>query len=136
MTVAADRFGGLQVVLDLREVCVRIAIIHERVEVFHRLPDAHLAAVQRPVFAAFGEREIPGLVGMVQAIELPDDRRRIVVNPEVFFFLPGCVALTYEIIPITQRWKRTAHSSILTLILSEVNGFVTLRRRSMFIPFL
>src|SRR5439155_9226095 len=46
VSVAANRFRHLQEVLDLTETDVGVAIIHERVEELHRLPDAHAALAQ------------------------------------------------------------------------------------------
>ena len=44
MPVAANRFGRLQQVLDLRQAGVGIAVVDQRVEEFQSVPQAHLAA--------------------------------------------------------------------------------------------
>src|SRR5258706_8932729 len=46
MSVAADLLRGLQQVIELREIGVGVAVINERVQELHRLPDAHLAPLQ------------------------------------------------------------------------------------------
>ena len=87
MAVAADGLSGLQVVFDLGEVGVGIAVVYQRVEVLHRFPDTHLAAVQRSELAPLGESEIAGLVDVIEAVELADDRGRVVIHAICFFFL-------------------------------------------------
>ena len=70
----ADRFRGLQRVLDLREVGVGIAVVHQRVQEVERLPDVHLPPVERQVLALLRPHEIERLVRVVQAIELFNPR--------------------------------------------------------------
>ncbi len=42
LAIAPDRLGALKKVLDLAELRVRVAVVDQRVELLHGLPDAHL----------------------------------------------------------------------------------------------
>src|SRR5213594_3079502 len=44
--IVADLLGGLQQMVELGKVGVRITVIHQRVEIFQRFPDAHLPPVE------------------------------------------------------------------------------------------
>ncbi len=46
---------------------------------------------------------------MVQAVELANHGRRVVIHAIRLFFLARLVPLADKIIPIAQRWQRTTH---------------------------
>src|ERR1700722_3209723 len=56
--------------LNLRQVRVWIAVIHERVQKLGRLPDALLASVEAKVFLLFRHNIVVGLVLVIQPVEL------------------------------------------------------------------
>src|SRR5207249_1125226 len=62
VTVPADGLRGLQEVLDLGEVSVRIAVIDQSVQVFRRLPNALPAARQSEVLLLFAQHILEGLL--------------------------------------------------------------------------
>ena len=70
--VATAGFGGLKQVLDLAQVGVGVAVIHQRVQVLHGLPDAHPGLVPGQVFALLLEDEFARLVSVVQPVKLFD----------------------------------------------------------------
>src|SRR5262245_25223286 len=72
MAVLADGFGGLQQMLDLRQVGVGIAFVHQRVQILGHFPDALFPARQAAILRLFLQHEIIGLLGVVFAIELGD----------------------------------------------------------------
>jgi len=78
MAVAPHRFGGLQIMLDLLKRGVWVAVVHQRIQLFHRFPKPHARMTQRAVFALFREHKIERLLRMVLAIELAHYRRRVV----------------------------------------------------------
>lgn len=47
LAVAPHRLGALQQVVDLPQLRVRVALVDERVQLLHRLPDGHLGAHPR-----------------------------------------------------------------------------------------
>ena len=74
MAVAADLLRRLKEVLELGKICVGIAVIDQLVEILHRLPDPHGAAIQPQEFLPLRFYELMGLVQVVQAVELPNRR--------------------------------------------------------------
>src|SRR5439155_2489008 len=46
MAIVADLLGSLQQMVELGKVGIGIAVIHQRVEIFQRFPDAHLPPVE------------------------------------------------------------------------------------------
>ena len=69
---ATNRLGGLQRVLDLREVDVRIAVVDERVEELERFPHRHPLAAERQIVPLLPAHEIERLVRVIQAVEFLD----------------------------------------------------------------
>ena len=65
--------------LDLRQVGIRIAVVHQRVQKLRRLPDALLALVQAEVLLLFGYHVVERLVLMIQPVELRDSGSRLLV---------------------------------------------------------
>jgi len=61
-------------VLDLPEVEVGIAVVHERVHVLERLPHRHAPLVECLVLALLRAHEVERLVGVVQPVQLVDGR--------------------------------------------------------------
>ena len=80
MTVGPDRLGGLHQVLDLRQIGVGVAVIDQRVEELHRLPDAHQPVILLKILPLLFQDEVERLTAVIQAIKLahrgPDRRRR------------------------------------------------------------
>src|SRR5262249_13102627 len=72
--IAANRLRYLEQVLDLAQIDVGVAVVHERIEKLHRLPDAHAALAERQVLPLFRLYEIKRLVAVVEPIKLPDAR--------------------------------------------------------------
>ena len=71
MAITANLFGGLEQMLELGQVRVRVAVVHQRVQKLHRLPNPHFPTVERQKFAFLRLHEIKRLIAMVQAIEFP-----------------------------------------------------------------
>src|SRR5258708_7015696 len=65
VTVAADLFGGLKEVIELRKVCVGVAIVHERIQIVERFPNAHFTALERKEFLAPILDKVIGLVVVI-----------------------------------------------------------------------
>jgi len=74
MTVAPDRFRSLQKVLDLGQVCVRIAVIHQGIQEFGGFPNGLLALVEAEVLIFLAQRVVNRLVLVIQAVELSNAR--------------------------------------------------------------
>src|SRR5579875_4202578 len=95
----------------LREVCVRVAVIHQCVQEFRRFPDGLLPFAQAEILAFFAEHIRYRLVRVVLAIKLGDPRGGGgVVLAELRFRLPFLVAALQELVPIVKviqglRWK-------------------------------
>src|SRR5258706_1832959 len=107
MAIGANRFRGLQQVLDLREIRIGVAIVDKLVEVFGGLPDPFLSAVQREIFLPLGEDEVHGLVGMILSIEFRYPRITLGrVASECLLRFSGLVARCYEIIPFVKALQR------------------------------
>ena len=107
--------GGLQQVFELRKVCVRIAVIDQRVEEFERFPHSHLAAIQGQELAALLLDEIEGLMAMIEAIKLADaGTRGFFVIAELLLRLFGIrphqrrlgIAFLEEILPFLKIFQR------------------------------
>jgi len=104
MPVAADRLGGLEAVLDLREIGIGVALVHQGVEVVEGLPDAHLGPGAAGVLALFIEDKLARLVGVVETIEFAHSRRGgVIVFTKIFRLAVRVVPLLYEVIPLFQR---------------------------------
>jgi len=89
--VLADGLGGLEEVLDLGHVQVRVAVVDELVEQLDAVPDAHLRLVQPPVLGPHPRHELVRLPRVVHAVELlhrllPLRLRVVVPAAAVFFF--------------------------------------------------
>src|SRR3569833_3348996 len=70
MSILADRIGGLQKMLDLREIGIGSAFVDKRVEVFGGLPNAFLAARESEVLLLFAQDVIKGKIIVIDTIEL------------------------------------------------------------------
>jgi len=85
-------------VLDLGQLRVRIAVVDQRVEELHRLPDPHDPSGLRKEFGPLGAHEIDGLEPVVEPVELADARsslRPIVAKRVVHHAQSGYAALTW-----------------------------------------
>src|SRR5262249_11885170 len=102
MAVGPNRLGGLHQVLDLRQVGVRVAVVHQGVEELHRFPNAHATLVQRQILRFFGTDESKRLVAMVELVEFSDARPSLGAVVAEFFLLLGRVALPQEVVPIVE----------------------------------
>ena len=49
----ANRLGGLQIVLDLAQICIRIAVVYQGVEALHHLPDARPRMIEANHWSRF-----------------------------------------------------------------------------------
>ena len=58
MAVGANRLGGLHQVFDLRQVGIGVAVVDQRVEKLHRLPDPHHAMVLAQILPLFRADEV------------------------------------------------------------------------------
>src|SRR5690242_11005329 len=54
VAIAPYLLGGLEQVIELREIGVRIAVINQRVKIFERFPHAHLMPLERQEFLPLG----------------------------------------------------------------------------------
>src|SRR5688500_18353345 len=66
--------GGLQQMFELRQIGVRVAVVHQVVQIFRRFPDRHLPAVELVEIRLLRADEIIGLISMIQAIEFAHTR--------------------------------------------------------------
>ena len=86
--------------LNLRQVGVRIAVVHQRVQKLRRLPDALLAFVQAEVFLLLRHHIVERLVLMVQPVELRDTGSRLlVILAKLVLALAFLVAAGKKIVP-------------------------------------
>ncbi len=69
MAVPANGFRRLHQMLDLRQIRVGVAVIHQRIEKLRRFPNALLALLQSVIFLLFAEHEVEGLVLVVEPVE-------------------------------------------------------------------
>ena len=120
MPVAADRFGGLQVVLDLAEIGVGVAIVHQGVQVFERLPDPHFGFVEAGIFAALRGGEIMRLVGVIQAVKLAHAGCGVGVIAKIPGLAIRIVALLNEFVPLLEILKRAHRVPPVTRITAGV----------------
>ena len=67
----ANGLGRLHQVLDLGQVGIRVAVVDQRVEELHRLPDPHLPVIPRHVLPLLGQDEVQRLIPVIQPVELP-----------------------------------------------------------------
>jgi hypothetical protein len=88
----ARRLRRLQRVIELREIGIGIALVHDVVEVIEHLPDGHLLSVERQVLGLLPLHEIERLVLVILAVELPDVafRLRVVVAEVLRGLLHRC----------------------------------------------
>src|SRR5215467_5723222 len=101
MAVLADCFGGLQQMLDLRQVGVGIALVHQRVQILGHFPNALFPARQAAILRLFLQHEIIGLLGVVFAIELGDAGIGVgFVVTELFLGFSLAIAGGNKIVPL------------------------------------
>src|SRR6185437_678799 len=101
MAVLANRFGGLEQMLKLGKVCIRIAVVHERVQILCRLPDALLPASQSKVLLLFREHILVSLILVIQAVEFSHAWvRMLVVLTEFLLGLSFFVASFEKFVPL------------------------------------
>ena len=90
MPVLADVLGGLEQMVQLREVRVGIAIIHERVQILQRFPHAHLPPFQRQELLSLALHKLMALVPVIQPVKLPHRRAGVrLIIPELLLGLGG-----------------------------------------------
>ena len=77
MAIVPDLFGGLEQMLELGKIGIRVTVVHKGIKKFHRLPDAHLAARKGEEVLLLGLDEIVGLVEMIEAIKFANGGARI-----------------------------------------------------------
>ena len=75
----AQRLSSLQVVLDLCEVSVWVAVIHQSVEELHRLPDAHFHLVELAVLGLHLKHILVSLLLVVLTVELAHGRTGVLL---------------------------------------------------------
>jgi hypothetical protein len=93
--------------LDLGKIGIRIARIHQRIEVLGGLPDASLPPLQRKVLGAFSHHEIQRLVSVILAVKLSDAWIGVLgVVAELFLGLARPISPSYKIIPLIQVLER------------------------------
>ena len=80
--IRAKLLGSLEQMFELRHVRVRIAVVHEPVQILGRLPNPHLHALQTEELLAFGLNEIIGLTAVIEPVEFADrrSRRRFIIS--------------------------------------------------------
>src|SRR5579859_954231 len=92
--------------LDLAQVGVRIAFIHQSIQVLGHLPDALLSSLQAAVLRFFLQHKIQSLVRVVLPVELRDRWVRVgTIVPELLFRFSRLIASRYKIIPIVEFFK-------------------------------
>ena len=93
LAVLAEVLGGLEQVLQLRHVGVGVAVVDQLIQIFGRLPDAHLHPVQAEILLPLGHAELVGLEGVVEAVELADRRAGVgLIIPELVLLLVRRIA--------------------------------------------
>src|SRR5437588_11994593 len=103
MTVPPNSLRCLQQMLNLGEVCVRVTIIDERIQIVGRFPNAFLSPVELQIFSSLAEHEIHRLLSMVLPIKLGNTGIRIsgVVTKLILrFTLP--VAYGDKVVPFVE----------------------------------
>src|SRR4051812_20664697 len=118
MPVPPNRLGRLKVVLDLGQIGIGIAVVHQGVQEFHRFPDTHLATIQRTVLLLFAQHEIVSLVRVIKPVEFTHNRRGgIVVFSEAFLIFAGLVTVGNSILPLAETLERSGSHTYPELIL-------------------
>src|SRR5258708_5748383 len=115
MPVPANRFRRLQVVIDLREVRIGIAVVNQRVQVLHCLPNTHRALLLGEILPFLSSDELYGLQGMVEAVKLAHaGRTRVVMLTELFFLPVRIVTFLYEIVPLLKalNWSHNRQNTL------------------------
>src|SRR4249920_3684534 len=103
MSVASNRLGGLHQVLNLREVGIRVPLVHECVEVLAGLPDTHLAFAQDGVLPLLLLCKFARLPRVILPVEFAyAGRSRFVAFSEVLGLTIRVVACSNEIVPMIQ----------------------------------
>ena len=118
MPILADGLGGLQQVLELRQLGVGIAVIHQGVQQLDGFPDPHALVVELQILFLLRLDELQGLVGVIEPIELFHSGASL--GPIVAKGLAGALAPArirglslgipagHELIPIIEPFARLA----------------------------
>src|SRR5215472_12007260 len=107
MAILANRFGSLQQVLDLAQVRVRIAFVHQRIQIFRHFPNTLLASDQAAVFGLFLQHKLQGLMGVILAVKLGDGRIGVSsIVAKLALRLSRLIASSYKIVPIIKLLER------------------------------
>src|SRR5215470_1046353 len=109
MPIAPDCLRGLQQMLYLRQVRVRIAIVDKRIQIIRRFPDALPPALETQVLGALFAHEIEGLKCVILAIEFRDSRIGLrLVIAKLILALPRPVSGRDKIVPLLEIFERPA----------------------------
>src|SRR5215469_6375266 len=107
MSVLANSFRGLHQVFDLRDVGIGVAVVHQLVEEFRRLPNALLAFLQSPILFVLLLHERYRLMSMIEAIELGHARIGFwVVLTKFRLRLAFLIAAGDEVVPLVDVLQR------------------------------
>ena len=107
VSVGANCLRGLQQMLDLRQVRIRIAVVHQRIQKLRRFPNRLLSLVEAEVLFLLRQHINDSLILMVQTVELGDSGVSLgVVLPEFFFRLAFLVPAFEKFIPLLEVAKR------------------------------
>jgi hypothetical protein len=107
MAILANCFGGLKEMLDLSEIGVGVAVVHQCVQILGHFPNALLISIQATIFRLLAQDKIKRLVGVVLTIKL---RYRGIgvglVIAEFLFRFTLTIAGGYEVVPVVQLLER------------------------------
>lgn len=118
LAVPAHRLGALQQVVDLAQLRVRVALVDERVQLLHRLPDGHLGPHPRRALEPQAGLQVVGhrLLLVLLPVEVLDAVARLLVLPEL-----GLVFLAVELGLLIEVGQPVGHV-LLGLVLEHVDG--------------
>src|SRR5579871_2872400 len=110
MPVGANGLGGLKAMLDLGEIGIGVAIVHQSVQVFERLPNAHGALGAGEILFFLLLYEGACLIRMIQTVKLAHYGGRFGSElAETLLRAIRIVTVLDEIVPLFQTFQRTIH---------------------------
>src|SRR5208282_981817 len=109
LSVLPDCLRGLQEMFDLGEIGVRVAVVHQRIQVIGGSPDAFLTPFELAKLLFLPEGKSQRLVRMIQPVELHNTRVSlliIIAELRRIFSLP--IPRRHEVIPLIDMFQRFA----------------------------
>ena len=114
MTILANCFGGLKEVLDLGEIGIGVAVVHQGVQILGHFPNAFLVSIQAAIFRLLAEDKIKRLVGVVLTVKFRYGGIGVgLIVAEFLFRFAFTVAGGYKLVPLVQVLEGGVFSAVL-----------------------